>query len=127
MAINHTLPHVNDISRLAANTKVTGDITCVSDIRIDGILIGNISTKGKLVLGEEGLVEGNITCREADIYGKCTGDITGVEQVLFKSKAVYKGILKTAHVGIEMGASFSGSCSIISDEEARRIIDSIII
>ncbi len=125
MAMNHTLPHVNDISRLAANTVVKGDMTCISDIRIDGTLIGNICTRGKLVLGEEGLIEGNITCREADIYGKCTGDIVGVEQVSFKSNAVYNGMLRTAHVGIEMGASFSGSCSIIAEEEGKTILESI--
>lgn len=125
MATNHSHSQVNDISRLASNTKVQGDIHCSSDIRIDGTVVGNIFTKGKLVLGEEGLVEGNIICREADIYGKCTGDIIGLEQVSFKSKASYTGVLKTARIGIEIGAAFCGNCSILSEEEASAAVEKL--
>lgn len=120
---NHTTQALNDISRIAANTKINGTIVTIADIRIDGEHTGDIITKGKLVLGEAGKVKGNITCGAADVYGECEGNIMCSNLVSFKSRAVYKGTLKTAQLGIEVGSTFSGSCSIISKEEAAKLFD----
>ncbi|MCI1719463.1 MAG: polymer-forming cytoskeletal protein [Bacteroidales bacterium] len=118
-----SVPAVNDVSRIAEETTFKGNLITHSDIRIDGTLEGDIVTLGKLVVGEKGKITGKIICRNADIYGKATGDITASHSASFKSKAVYKGNLKTIHVGIEIGASFSGNCSILTREEAGKIFE----
>src|SRR5687768_17573348 len=48
-------PSVNIIG---AGTVIEGDIKSESDIRIDGTLNGSLITKGKLVLGSTGMVDG---------------------------------------------------------------------
>lgn len=121
MPNNETVPQVNDVSRISAETQARGTITTHSDIRIDGMFNGDIVTMGKLVLGEKGYIKGKIVCHDADIYGKCEGDITSANSANFRSKALYRGNLKTIHVGIEIGASFKGNCSIMTEEEAGKI------
>ena len=65
---------VNGMETFSANlinagTIIKGDIDCQGDIRFDGILTGNLSTKGKLVIGANGEVKGDIVCANCDIDG----------------------------------------------------------
>ena len=60
MAKNEQPPQVNEVSRVSTGTEIKGNLTTTSDIRIDGTFEGNISTQGKLVLGENASVKGEI-------------------------------------------------------------------
>ena len=48
------------INLIGNGTAITGDVKSIGDIRIDGILNGNITINGKLVIGSTGKIEGNI-------------------------------------------------------------------
>ena len=56
-------------------TVINGDVQSKSDIRIDGILKGSVNTKGKLVVGSSGVVEGDVVCENADISGEIKAKI----------------------------------------------------
>jgi len=60
-------PDNSVINIIGNGTKITGDIETNGDIRIDGNLKGNIITKGKIVIGETGNIEGTIECENSDI------------------------------------------------------------
>ena len=62
-------------NKIEASTKITGEIKSNADFRIDGHLNGSITTSGKVVVGKEGIIEGNIKCLNADIEGKFSGKI----------------------------------------------------
>ena len=57
-------------NRIVEGTTIKGDISSLADFRLDGHLIGNFNSKGKLVIGPAGSVTGNILCENADIEGK---------------------------------------------------------
>jgi len=42
-------PENNAVNLISNGTEITGDIKSNGDIRIDGFLSGNLSTKGKLL------------------------------------------------------------------------------
>ena len=113
----HSVPQINDISRISAGTEVKGSLISRSDIRIDGVFEGGLITSGKLVLGEKAVVRGNVMCANADIWGKMEGDLIVGDTVSFKQDSSYEGQLKTIRICIEMGASFSGGCQIINEAE----------
>ena len=73
MAIEST--QVNEICRISRGTSITGDITSISDIRVDGQVEGKLYTNGKLVVGENAYVSGKIACQTCDVWGKISGDI----------------------------------------------------
>ncbi|MBU1369701.1 MAG: polymer-forming cytoskeletal protein, partial [Bacteroidetes bacterium] len=50
-------------------TLIKGDIESAGDIRIDGTVIGILRSNGKIVVGQSGLVEGEMECQQADISG----------------------------------------------------------
>tara|TARA_B100000927_G_scaffold291728_1_gene296256 strand:+ start:12487 stop:12903 length:417 start_codon:yes stop_codon:yes gene_type:complete len=100
------------INTIGSGTIVTGDIESKGDIRVDGILKGTVNTSGKVVLGKEGIVEGDVSCNNADIAGIVNAKITVTQLLLLKSTAKLNGDIVTNKLSIEPGASFTGSCSM---------------
>jgi cytoskeletal protein CcmA (bactofilin family) len=99
-------------NRIAEGTQLNGDLVSDSDIRIDGTLIGNITLKGKLVVGPKGYVEGNIKCQNMDIEGKFLGKLEVTELLNTKSTSVIKGEVIVGKLGVEPGANFTATCSM---------------
>ena len=98
------------VNRLVEGTKITGDIVSESNIRIDGTVDGNVNSNAKIVIGENGVVTGNISCIDADIEGTLHGDaqINGV--LILREKASIHGDINTFRIHIEEGAKFNGAC-----------------
>ena len=102
----------SSINMVGIETIINGDIQSKSDIRIDGILKGSVNTKGKLVVGSSGVVEGDVVCENADISGEIKAKITVSQLLSLKSTSKLNGDIITNKLSIEPGASFSGSCSM---------------
>lgn len=102
----------NSVNLIGTGTKIKGDIQSEGDIRIDGTLIGTIKSKGKVVIGSTGIVEGEISCQNADISGTVKIKITVSDVLLLKPTAKLTGDIVTGKLAIESGATFSGTCSM---------------
>lgn len=100
---------------ISQGTIIKGDIETDSDLRIDGSLIGNIITKGKLVVGDSASIEGSIECENTDISGKVVAKLTARNLVLLKESSRFSGDIITKKISIEPGAVFSGSCQMASE------------
>ena len=97
-------------NRIVEGTTINGDIVSSADFRLDGHLIGNFQSKGKLVIGPSGSVKGDVTCKNADIEGKYEGKIQVQEILNVKSKASIHGEVICGKLSVEPGADFSASC-----------------
>ena len=100
------------VNMIGAGTIITGDIISKGDIRIDGTLKGSVNTEGKVVLGREGMIEGDVICKDADISGAIKAKITVSQLLSLKTTAKLNGDIITNKLSIEPGAAFSGSCSM---------------
>ena len=100
------------VNIIGQGTSILGDINSNGDIRIDGTLKGSIKTEGKVVLGKEGIVEGDVICQNADISGIIKAKITVSNLLSLKETAKLKGDIVTNKLSIEPGAEFTGSCSM---------------
>ncbi|MAQ69841.1 MAG: cell shape determination protein CcmA [Flavobacteriales bacterium] len=102
----------NEINAIASGSILQGDLTSSSDVRIDGHLIGAVKTDGRLVLGEAGVIEGEVNCKNAIIAGELKATIVTEELLTLKSTAKLSGEIVSAQLAIEPGAVFSGKCSM---------------
>ena len=100
------------INMIGSGTIITGDIQSKGDIRVDGTLKGSINTEGKVVLGPNGTIEGDVICQDADISGTINAKITVSKLLSLKSTARLNGDIVTSKLSIEPGATFTGSCSM---------------
>ncbi|MDA9660582.1 polymer-forming cytoskeletal protein [Flavobacteriaceae bacterium] len=106
----------NDIngkhSRIESSTSIKGDIVSEGDFRIDGTLEGSIKTNGKIVIGKEGLVNGGVSCNNADVEGKIKGNLFVSETLNLRSTCHIDGEVVIGKLMVESGANFNASCSM---------------
>jgi cytoskeletal protein CcmA (bactofilin family) len=105
------------INLISNGTEITGDIKSNGDIRIDGSLTGNLSTKGKVVIGPTGKVNGEVICKNSEVSGLIEGKIIVGQLLNLKASSKILGDIVTAKLAIEPGARFSGNCSMDDIEE----------
>lgn len=102
----------NNINRICQSTEIVGNIVTPSDIRIDGLLTGNISAQGRIVIGVTGKIEGEVLCKNIDIWGTFEGKIVVSESLFLKGTGIIKGDIITNKLIVEPGAIFDGTCSM---------------
>ncbi|MFA8450807.1 MAG: polymer-forming cytoskeletal protein [Bacteroidales bacterium] len=90
-------------------TKIVGEVNSSGDFRIDGELEGKINCEGKIVIGEPGLINGEVHCSEIDISGRMIGQLFVSDLATLTSTADFKGEVKAGNLAIEPGAKFSGT------------------
>ena len=99
-------------SILAQGTRIIGDIYSEEDIRIEGGLEGNLTSKGKAILGPSSVLKGDIKCVNAEISGSVEGDIEVNEQLSLRGNSCVRGAVKTSTLIIEPGSVFNGTCEM---------------
>jgi cytoskeletal protein CcmA (bactofilin family) len=102
-------------SLIGSGTSLKGDMTSNGDLRIDGTLVGNIICSSKVIIGANGVVEGDISGQQADIMGKVTGTIKVKELLQLKSNCQVNGNLHAAKLQIEPAANFNGQCHMVQE------------
>jgi cytoskeletal protein CcmA (bactofilin family) len=95
---------------IGAGTTITGNVQSNGDIRIDGIIKGNLEAKAKIIIGASGLVEGDIDGKQADVLGAVTGKIKVTELLCLHGKAIVNGDIFAGNLQIETSATFNGKC-----------------
>ncbi len=104
------------INLISNGTEISGDIKSGGDIRIDGSLTGNLNTKGKVVIGVTGRVNGEVICKNSEVSGCVEGKISVSQLLILKASSRILGDIATVKLSIEPGAKFSGNCKM-SDSE----------
>jgi cytoskeletal protein CcmA (bactofilin family) len=112
---------INKTNRIVEGTKITGDIVTQADFRLDGELIGNFKSNGKLVIGASGIIKGDVNCKNADIEGRFDGKIHVIELLNIKSTANIIGEVSIGKLAVEPGASFTATCVMNSGTKASNI------
>lgn len=100
------------INIISKGTKITGNIVADGDIRIDGELKGNISAKGRLVVGATGSIEGEIACNNIEVSGAIKGKIKADELLSLKATSRVSGDIVLGKLSVEPGAEFTGTCKM---------------
>jgi cytoskeletal protein CcmA (bactofilin family) len=95
---------------IGAGTTINGDIESNGDIRIDGTLIGNLLSRAKVLIGPEGVVEGDITGQHGDVLGSVTGHLKIKELLQLRGKSNVSGEIHAGKLEVEPTATFNGSC-----------------
>lgn len=106
--------HIEDLrkeqNKIAQGTTFKGEIESHGSFRVEGTVEGTLKTKGKVVIGETGFVNGTIECEYADVEGKFLGNMKVNATLSLKSKAHIEGEISTEKLAVEPGAIFNATC-----------------
>lgn len=105
------------INLISVGTEIIGDVKSNGDIRIDGILTGNLNTKGKVVIGPTGKVNGEVMCKNSEVAGIIEGKICVGQLLNLKASSKIVGDIITFKLSVEPGAKFSGNCKMSDSED----------
>ena len=94
MAQKSVTPASGTINSLVVGTKIEGKITASSDIRIDGGIKGTLNCTGRVIIGQQGSVQGEIFCQNAIIEGQFDGQLEVKETLSVKETAVVTGDIR---------------------------------
>jgi cytoskeletal protein CcmA (bactofilin family) len=100
----------NGTTLVGAGTTVKGDVNSNSDLRIDGTITGNIFCSAKIIVGANGVVEGDVSGNQADIVGKVAGNIRAKDLLQLRADSIVTGNIYAGRLQIEPSATFNGQC-----------------
>lgn len=100
----------NALNSLVKGTKVEGTVSSESDIRIDGIIVGTLICKSKVIIGPTGAVEGDVQCENAVIEGRFEGNLKVNQLLTVKDSAEVHGDVNTNKLLVQSGATFNVTC-----------------
>ncbi|MDR0364890.1 MAG: polymer-forming cytoskeletal protein [Bacteroidales bacterium] len=103
----------NAHNQLINGTIVKGDIISNGNFKVDGKVIGTITSENRVVIGETGVVEGEIKSNSIQIFGNVQGFVHCDDILVLKPTSVVVGDIKTKKLVVEIGAVFSGNCDMV--------------
>jgi cytoskeletal protein CcmA (bactofilin family) len=116
---NKVAPGSQSISTLITEGAVLdGNLTAPAFARIDGRVMGEVEIEQGLILGEKGVIIGNVTTKELVVYGAIQGNLH-VQSLEIKSSGKITGEIKTQALSVENGAIYNGSLSMNHSKPAQ--------
>ena len=102
---------------IGTSAAITGDIISEGNVRVDGEFNGSIHSKKDVLIGEEGLVTGNITAKSIVIYGTVKGNVKSEDIIEVMSSGKLYGDMQAIRISISVGAVFKGKSQMEEVEE----------
>ena len=97
---------------IGSGTKIVGDLMSQGDFRIDGTLEGSLKTDGKVIIGKDGFIKGDIVCTNAEVEGRFTGEFLVTDTLTAKSTSNITGSVNVGQISTEPGATFNATCNM---------------
>ena len=103
----------NDSSCLIAKgTTIEGKFNSTDDVRVDGIIKGEVFCQKRLIVGTTGWIDGSINTQEATIRGQVKGDLTVAGILRLESTAKIEGNIIARALEVAEGAQYEGTCQV---------------
>lgn len=107
----------NQINMIGEGTVFEGTFQARSDVRISGRVVGKVQSDGKVIVAQEGVIEGEVVAASADVAGQIQGDVRITDRLVLKSSARVEGNIWTGRLVMEEGATFDGKC-VMTEQRA---------
>lgn len=110
-------------SLIGEGIKVVGKIEGKGNIRIDGIIEGDINYDGNIVIGETGKVFGNIKSGEISLAGTIKGNISSTSKLVLLETSTLIGDVEVPSFIIHENARYEGNCKMLNSEACDMHLD----
>jgi|GEM_PF-303415 len=101
-----------EMNVIAKGTLIQGDVISDGDLRIDGEVKGTIRSRSKVMVGPEGLVDGDVECVHAEVLGRVKGSLKVQDHLYLRGNAKMEGDVLTTHFEMEPSVRFNGKCTM---------------
>lgn len=100
------------ISIIGPGMRVVGDCQTEGTLRIEGSVEGTIRAGKAVVLGKDGIVDGDISTQDAVIGGRVTGSIVAESRLELQATCVVEGEIRARRLKLDEGGKLNGTVHI---------------
>jgi cytoskeletal protein CcmA (bactofilin family) len=105
-------------SILGPGSSIDGDIESGGFTRIDGSIRGNLTARGRVVVGEKARMRGNISGTTVTVGGVVYGNILASERISVLDTALVLGDIITRRIQADEGCLVHGRVTVCKSDEA---------
>jgi len=102
----------NGVNSIVNGSEIAGEIKSPGNFRVDGKVTGNVFIEGRLIIGDKGIIEGDVKCKSAEIEGLFRGNLNVAEILSLRSTAQIYGDAVFTKLKVEEGAQLACSCNL---------------
>ncbi|MBK8552439.1 MAG: polymer-forming cytoskeletal protein [Ignavibacteria bacterium] len=101
-------PQEKVLTLISEGCKFEGNLSSPSTTKIDGHVVGNLRGESGIIIGEKGVVEGNVNAVDVIIYGNVKGNVKAHKLELKRSGSL-EGDIVIEELATETGSKFNGT------------------
>jgi cytoskeletal protein CcmA (bactofilin family) len=109
---NDGVPPESVISIIGPGMRVVGDCETDGTLRIEGSVHGSVKAGKAVVVGKDGLVEGDVSTQDAVISGRVTGSLTAESRLELQATCRIEGEVHARRMQLEEGAVLNGTVHV---------------
>ena len=95
---------------ISRHCTIEGNLLTQNSVKVDGRIQGNLQATGQAIIGEHGLVKGDVHSTDLLVFGRLEGNVRA-KAVHLEPAARIQGAIETETLQMESGVSYTGSLS----------------
>ena len=102
---------------ISQHCTIEGNLLTQNSVKVDGRIQGNLQAIGQAIIGEHGLVKGDVHSTDLLVFGRLEGNVRA-KAVQLKPTARILGNIETETLEVEPGAFYQGSVTMLGAQAA---------
>jgi cytoskeletal protein CcmA (bactofilin family) len=99
----------NVISIIGPGMRVTGDCETEGTLRIEGTVDGTVRAGKAVVIGKDGVVNGDVATQDAIIGGRVSGAVIAESRLELQATSVIEGEIRARRIKLDEGGRINGT------------------
>jgi cytoskeletal protein CcmA (bactofilin family) len=109
---------VNRGGTLSSGVSIKGSVKFQKELTLDCEVEGTINSQGRLTVGKQARIKGDIRTRSVIVDGTVDGNITAGERCELRAGCTVNGDIEAPRLVVDEAASFVGSAKIATQKVA---------
>jgi len=108
---------INKGGTLSSGVSIKGTVKFQKELLIDCEVEGRIDSQGRLTVGKQAKIKGDIKTRSVIVDGNVNGNITAAERCELRAGCTVNGDIEAPRLVVDDAASFVGSAKIATQKQ----------
>lgn len=108
------------VSVIGPGMEIVGDIKCDGTVRVEGRVQGAIRASKSVVVGKDGVVEGDIETQDVIVAGTVAGTVSGASRVELQESCRVEGDIRSRRIKLDEGGRVEGRLHMGSEALSAR-------
>jgi cytoskeletal protein CcmA (bactofilin family) len=122
-AAPRAVPGEASMSIIGPGMRIVGDVVTEGTVRVEGEIRGTVRASKGVVVGRDGMIEGEVYTQDAVVGGRVRGTIVAESRLELQASCDIEGTVhaRAQHLHLEEGARFNGQVQMLDPDGMRAL------